>query len=195
MRLHGPSGDRAIPVLRGATVAPCGDDSGRRRINSVLNVREARGRGRARTTYTRSNVESQILPPEVVIRSFEKTAVIAMCCAVAGLDSPAADDVSGTGSFPIDSPSSLDKAAANFSGVQKIKVRDRSVNVSCSGDLAKRSWSSSCSPAPMMDWTRWPPSRRTLSQKNRVCSYDRLGEGRSTQPSGPQSLPRHREGS
>lgn len=90
-----------------------------------------------RTTHTRSNVESQTLPPEVEIRSFEKTAVNAMCCAVAGLDSPAANDVSGTGLSPLDSPS-LDKAAASFSGGQKIKVWGQSVNVSCSGDLAKR---------------------------------------------------------
>ncbi|WP_030383547.1 MULTISPECIES: hypothetical protein, partial [unclassified Streptomyces] len=30
--------------------------------------------------------------------------------------------------------------------------------------------------------------QKTLGAKNRVCSYDRLGEGESDKPEGPQSM-------
>ncbi|MGP3937403.1 alpha/beta fold hydrolase [Nonomuraea sp. KM88] len=75
-----------------------------------------------------------------------------------------------------------------ISGTKKIEVAGRSVNVSCSGEAADG--------APVIvlmhgggdDLTKMAALQKTLSGKNRVCSYDRLGAGASDKPQGPQDF-------
>ncbi|MEU5991294.1 alpha/beta fold hydrolase [Spirillospora sp. NPDC047418] len=122
-----------------------------------------------------------------MIRNIKKTAAIAMCCAVAGVGLTGCDDTSGTGSFPFDSESP-EKAATDFTGVQKIKVGGQSLNVSCSGDLAADKPVIVLLPGLGDGLDKMASLQKTLSEKNRVCSYDRLGEGKSAQPGGPQSF-------
>ncbi|MBF8194732.1 alpha/beta fold hydrolase, partial [Nonomuraea sp. K274] len=81
------------------------------------------------------------------------------------------------------------KADADLiSGTKKIKVAGRSVNVSCSGSPSKGE------PVIMLmhgggdGLDKMAAIQKTLSKKNRVCSYDRLGAGASDQPDGPQTF-------
>jgi pimeloyl-ACP methyl ester carboxylesterase len=100
------------------------------------------------------------------------SAVTALCCtvlagALAGCDEAAEGLVTGT---------------------TKITVEGRSVNVSCSGS------SEDGGPVVVLlaglgdGLDKLAGFQNTLSGKGRVCSYDRLGEGASDQPDGPQSL-------
>lgn len=79
-------------------------------------------------------------------------------------------------------------AAARFSGTKKIRVEGRSVNVSCSGSLedGKPVVVMMAGLGDVLD--KSAAFRKTLSKKDRVCSYDRLGEGKSDKPAGPQSI-------
>ncbi|MEV7981637.1 alpha/beta fold hydrolase [Streptomyces sp. NPDC086519] len=76
----------------------------------------------------------------------------------------------------------------SFTGTRKIRVNGYSVNVSCSGRTAARK------PVVMLmagagdGLDTMAGLQRTLSKEDRVCSYDRLGEGRSDQPKGPQTI-------
>ncbi|GAA1807488.1 alpha/beta fold hydrolase [Actinomadura chokoriensis] len=122
-----------------------------------------------------------------MIRNIKKTTVVAICCAVVGAGLTGCDDISDTDAFPFDSPSPR-KSAADFTGVQKIKVGGQSVNVSCSGDLAKKKPVIVLLPGLGDGLDQMAAIQKTLSEKNRVCSYDRLGEGKSSKPGGPQTL-------
>ncbi|MCK2212339.1 alpha/beta hydrolase [Actinomadura sp. ATCC 31491] len=79
-------------------------------------------------------------------------------------------------------------AAAPLQGTEKIQVGGRSVNVSCSGEPEQGR------PVVVLlhgagdGLDKLAALQRTLSGKNRVCSYDRLGSGASDQPPGPQDL-------
>lgn len=117
------------------------------------------------------------------------TAAIAVVCTVAGAglvlneeyvktQSDSADDITTVGASVGDS----------FTGTKKIQVDGHSVNVSCSG----RAWGHG--PLIMLmagggeGLDNMAPLQKSLSKKSRVCSYDRLGEGESDQPEGPQSI-------
>ncbi|MFF1923679.1 alpha/beta fold hydrolase [Streptomyces sp. NPDC058221] len=75
-----------------------------------------------------------------------------------------------------------------FSGTKKIDVDGHSVNVTCSGSRADGK------PVVMVmaglgdGLDKTAAFRKTLSEKDRVCSYDRLGEGESDKPAGVQSI-------
>ncbi|WP_329247791.1 alpha/beta fold hydrolase [Actinoallomurus sp. NBC_01490] len=75
-----------------------------------------------------------------------------------------------------------------LSGTRKIKIDGRSVNVSCSGNPMNRK------PVIVLlaglgdGLEKMAGLQKTLSENNRVCSYDRLGEGASDQPEGPQTF-------
>ncbi|WP_421648057.1 alpha/beta fold hydrolase [Nocardiopsis alba] len=75
-----------------------------------------------------------------------------------------------------------------FTGTKMLEVEGGSVNVSCSG-------------APVQDrpvivlmagmgdgLDTLADIQETLSEQDRVCSYDRFGEGESDQPTGPQTI-------
>ncbi|MGI5200665.1 alpha/beta fold hydrolase [Spirillospora sp. CA-108201] len=81
------------------------------------------------------------------------------------------------------------KAEADpFTGTKKIAVGGKSVNVSCAGKAAKGG------PVVVLmhgggdGLDKLAPAQKQLSKGNRVCSYDRLGAGKSDPPDGPQDF-------
>ncbi|MDA3646872.1 alpha/beta hydrolase [Saccharopolyspora indica] len=75
-----------------------------------------------------------------------------------------------------------------FTGTRRIDVNGKSVNVSCTGDPVEGK-------PPIMLLLGFGDGleamgdlQKSLSANNRVCSYDRLGEGASDQPGGPQDF-------
>lgn len=127
-------------------------------------------------------------------RTIRATAVAALCCAAltAGLvgcetdtqsdPEPAASDGSGK-------TDSADKGSEKpVTGTQKIPVEGQSVNVSCSGDAVDGR------PVVVLmaglgdGLDKLAGIQKTLSENGRVCSYDRLGEGASDKPAGPQTM-------
>ncbi|MFI9847479.1 alpha/beta fold hydrolase [Nonomuraea sp. NPDC051941] len=131
-----------------------------------------------------------------MLRKFKASAVAVLCCTVvgvglAGTGSAAAadwDPFSSTKAEDWDPFASTPRKAHPFSGTKKIEVGGRSVNVSCSGDLAEGK------PVVVLlhgggdALGKMAALQKTLSAKNRVCSYDRLGAGGSDQPDGPQNF-------
>ncbi|MEV4362503.1 alpha/beta hydrolase [Nonomuraea sp. NPDC049625] len=131
-----------------------------------------------------------------MLRNFKASAVAVLCCTVvgvglAGTGSAAAEDwdpFSSTKAEAWDPFASTPRKADPFSGTKKIEVGGRSVNVSCSGDLAEGK------PVVVLlhgggdALDKMAALQKTLSAKNRVCSYDRLGAGGSDQPDGPQDF-------
>ncbi|GAA3535280.1 alpha/beta hydrolase [Nonomuraea rosea] len=122
-----------------------------------------------------------------MLRKFKASVVAALCCTVlgagvAGCDADAADDWDPFAA-------ATKKAGADLiTGTKKIDVAGRKVNVSCSGDAADGK------PVIVLlhgggdGLDKLAPIQKTLSAKNRVCSYDRLGAGASDKPDGPQSF-------
>ncbi|MFC4010070.1 alpha/beta fold hydrolase [Nonomuraea purpurea] len=124
---------------------------------------------------------------DIVFRRIKATVLTALCCTVigAGLAGCEADSTDDWDPFA----STTRKADADLiTGTKKIDVGGRSVNVSCSGDPEKGK------PVIMLmhgggdGLDKMAAIQKTLSQKNRVCSYDRLGAGASDQPDGPQTF-------
>lgn len=126
-------------------------------------------------------------------RNGRASAVIALCCAVAGVglvgceeDTKAATD-SAPGAATSDAG---DRAGdkGSFTGTRKITSDGVSVNVSCAGRSAAGK------PVIVLlhgggdDLKKLAGIQQTLSEKDRVCSYDRLGAGASDKPEGPQTL-------
>lgn len=107
--------------------------------------------------------------------------VIALGCVMAGALVAGCDDGSdGDGLFG--SP-----AAATFTGAKKIKVSGHSVRVSCSGRASRKGPVIVLMPGHGDGLAKMASLQKTLAAKDRVCSYDRLGEGASDKPSGPQT--------
>lgn len=111
------------------------------------------------------------------------SAVIALCCAVAGVALTGCDEDSEADSNPA---AAADQSS--FTGTQKIKVGDRSVNVSCSGSPVERR------PVVVLlhgggdGLEKLAGIQKSLEAQGQVCSYDRLGAGASDQPAGPQTF-------
>jgi pimeloyl-ACP methyl ester carboxylesterase len=109
--------------------------------------------------------------------------VIALCCAVAGVALTGCDENSEAEANP---PAAEDHGS--FTGTQKIKVGDRSVNVFCSGSPVERR------PVVVLlhgggdSLEKLASVQKTLEAQGQVCSYDRLGAGASDQPEGPQTF-------
>ncbi|MFD9069740.1 alpha/beta fold hydrolase [Streptomyces lasiicapitis] len=84
--------------------------------------------------------------------------------------------------------SSKDDAKDLFTGTGKIDAGGRSVHVSCAGRQVEDR------PVVVLlsgggdGLEKLAALRGTLSKKGKVCSYDRLGEGASDKPAGPQTL-------
>ncbi|MFJ8914181.1 alpha/beta fold hydrolase [Amycolatopsis sp. NPDC102389] len=119
--------------------------------------------------------------------SRKASALIALCCAVAGVALSACDEATEEDlEAPVSSAAAENRAA--FTGTQKIKVGERSVNVSCAGNPVDGK------PVVVLlhgggdDLGKLSALQNTLAAQGRVCSYDRLGAGASDQPDGPQSF-------
>ncbi|GAA0506122.1 alpha/beta hydrolase [Saccharopolyspora subtropica] len=88
----------------------------------------------------------------------------------------------------LDSLDSSETESNLFTGTQKIEVNGKSVNVSCTGNPVEDK------PAIMLllgfgdGLEAMGDLQKSLSAHNRVCSYDRLGEGASDQPDAPQDF-------
>lgn len=115
------------------------------------------------------------------------SAAVALCCAMTGL-------VSGCGLLQ-DSDQEVSDAASTHPigdgalvGTTKIVVDGKSVTVSCTGS-PKGDRPVVVLMAGLGDGVdKLADFQQTLSQRDRVCSYDRLGEGTSDLPDGPQSF-------
>lgn len=123
-----------------------------------------------------------------MFRAFRGSAVIALSCVMATAALTACDETSETSGSP-SNPATTGKAEnALVSGTQKIKIEGRSVNVSCTGP------SNAEGPVIVLMAGLGDPLdklagiQKTLGRQNRVCSYDRLGEGASDKPAGPQTF-------
>ncbi|MEU8176450.1 alpha/beta hydrolase [Microbispora hainanensis] len=112
--------------------------------------------------------------------------VAALCCTVLGAGVAGCDGESLENWDPL-APATR-TAAAPISGTTKIDVAGRSVNVSCSGDPEKGGPVVVLLAGAGDGLDKLAAFQKTLSTHNRVCSYDRLGEGASDKPDGPQSF-------
>ncbi|MCP2333234.1 alpha/beta fold hydrolase [Actinoalloteichus caeruleus] len=103
--------------------------------------------------------------------------------------------LAGCGAAPQPSPAPSANATSTageprdaFTGVSSIDVDGRSVRVSCSGDPVEGR------PVVVLlhgggdGLAELADLQETLGERDRVCSYDRLGAGDSDEPAGPQTL-------
>ncbi|GAA5153881.1 alpha/beta hydrolase [Amycolatopsis dongchuanensis] len=129
-----------------------------------------------------------------MFRTTKITSLIALGVTVAGLSLTACDE-EGSEDQPAPAvPTTTaaaaagDSAPAGINGTTKITVEGKSVNVSCSGVSAQGK------PVVVLlaglgdGLDKFGDFQRRLSGGHRVCSYDRLGEGTSDQPAGPQTF-------
>ncbi|MFF4622707.1 alpha/beta fold hydrolase [Nonomuraea jabiensis] len=130
-----------------------------------------------------------------MLRKFKASAVAVLCCTVVGAGLAGAGSASAADWDPFakkeaewDPFASTPRKADPFSGTKKIEVGGRLVNVSCSGDLVAGK------PVVVLlhgggdGLDKMAALQKTLSVKNRVCSYDRLGAGGSDRPEGLQDF-------
>lgn len=113
------------------------------------------------------------------------SALIALSCTVAVVGlvvGGAADAVSGHSGGTAAGGKDL------FTGTKKISFEGRSVNVSCSGRSAKGEPVVVLVAGAGDGLEKFAGIQKTLSEKVRVCSYDRLGEGASDKPGGRQTI-------
>ncbi|MDO0932666.1 alpha/beta hydrolase [Streptomyces sp. DG2A-72] len=130
-------------------------------------------------------------------RRIKATAIAALSSVVAGAaliacDGPASTAEKTAGKVTEESAEKNlgdeDRDGDQFSGTKKIRVGKHSVNVSCSGNATEDK------PLVMLmagggdGLDTMADLQKTLSEKGRVCSYDRLGEGKSDQPNGTQTI-------
>lgn len=126
-----------------------------------------------------------------MFRNVKATALAALFCAMttpvlAGCDEASEPDEDAPASSASASTSQADSAP--ISGTVKITVERRSVTVSCSGAPVEGQ------PVVVLlaglgdGLDKLAGFQKTLSEKGRICSYDRLGEGTSDQPDGPQTF-------
>ncbi|MFI6950794.1 alpha/beta fold hydrolase [Streptomyces sp. NPDC050422] len=122
-------------------------------------------------------------------RIIRKTALAALCITAVGAGLVACeDDDEGFLDGLDDNPSVSKPALDGLSGTKKISIQGSSVNVACSGSRTDGK------PVVVVlaglddDLTTTAAFRKTLSAQHRVCSFDRLGQGKSDKPAGVQSL-------
>ncbi|MEU4330066.1 alpha/beta fold hydrolase [Nonomuraea dietziae] len=122
-----------------------------------------------------------------MLRKIKTSVVAALCCTVVGAGAAGCDGDAVENWDPFAS-ATRSADAAPISGTEKIEVAGRSVNVSCSGDQAKGKPVIVLMHGGGDGLDKLAAVQKTLSEQNRVCSYDRLGAGGSDQPDGPQDF-------
>ncbi|MET7464017.1 alpha/beta fold hydrolase [Nonomuraea sp. NPDC005501] len=122
-----------------------------------------------------------------MLRKIKTAAVTTLCCTVLGAGVAGCDGDAMENWDPL-APATRTAQAAPISGTKKIEVAGRSVNVSCSGDPEKGRPVIVLMHGAGDGLDKLAAVQKTLSKRNRVCSYDRLGSGGSDQPDGPQSF-------
>jgi thioesterase domain-containing protein len=124
---------------------------------------------------------------DLMLRKIKTSVAAALCCTALGTGVAGCNGDAMENWDPL-APATEATGAAPISGTEKIEVAGRSVNVSCSGDPADGR------PVVVLlhgagdGLDKMAALQKTLSAKNRVCSYDRLGSGASDQPEGPQDF-------
>ncbi|WP_217163636.1 alpha/beta fold hydrolase [Streptomyces sp. AC512_CC834] len=121
-----------------------------------------------------------------MFRTFAKAiAAIAVVCTVAGAGLVLNEEF---GKDDSDS-NSKDKASAgaSFTGTKKIQVDGHSVNVSCSGRTHRGEPLVMLMPGAGEGLDNMAALQKSVAKTSRVCSYDRLGEGKSDKPA-PDTL-------
>jgi pimeloyl-ACP methyl ester carboxylesterase len=121
---------------------------------------------------------------EFVFHLSKATAAIALCCTVAGAVLVGCDD--GPGADEASWHSLVGEGL--ISGTAKIDVEGKSVNVSCSGSPAEDRPVIVLLAGAGDPLDKLAGFQKILSEEDRVCSYDRLGEGASDQPDGLQDF-------
>ncbi|MCR3740304.1 Pimeloyl-ACP methyl ester carboxylesterase [Actinomadura glauciflava] len=122
-----------------------------------------------------------------MMRKIKTAAVAAACCTVVGAGLAGCEGDSLAGGAP--SSSGTPKAEADpIKGTEKIKVGGTSVNVSCAGDAAKGRPVIVLMHGGGDGLDKLAATQKQLSKDDRVCSYDRLGAGKSDPPDGPQDF-------
>ncbi|MCO5973820.1 alpha/beta fold hydrolase [Actinoallomurus soli] len=117
-------------------------------------------------------------------RTIKTSAVIALACTAVGIGLTGCKaDATAAGS-----PLAAHRTEDPFTGTKKIQVDGKAVNVSCSGALSKHKPVIVLLPGLGDGLDKMAALQKTLSKDDRVCSYDRLGEGASDKPDGPQSF-------
>lgn len=128
-----------------------------------------------------------------MFRNGRASAAIALCCTVIGVALAGCDEAPDAAPQPDGDATTAGTThpaqdADSFTGTEKITVDGRAVNVSCSGVLAEDRPVIVLMLGAGDGLDKMAALQRTLSEKDRVCSYDRLGAGASDQPDGPQTL-------
>ena len=198
-RLHERAGSvvtRLSPVRATGGCPPRGDDSGT--VDSVAFgvVTALRPFSRRTAVWITSTLTLSL--GDMMLRALKTSVAVALCCTVAGgalVGCGAGDSLRDAGGSlerledwdPL-APGTPKADAEPISGTKKIDVEGRSVNVSCSGEPADGE------PVVVLlhgggdGLDKMAALQKTLSEKNRVCSYDRLGAGASDQPDAPQDF-------
>ncbi len=132
-----------------------------------------------------------------MLRNAKVSVAVALCCTAAGGMLAVCGEAWGVSAAPR-SPSArvaarqadggLPSDTTKINGTTKIDVGGRSINVSCSGRLAEGRPVIVLMAGLGDGLDELAGIQKTLSKHNRVCSYDRLGEGASDQPDGLQSF-------
>lgn len=124
----------------------------------------------------------------LMFRNVKSTAVAAMLCAVTGAALAGCDEGSESEAEAPKSSANAEAGKEASSGAEKITVEGNSVNVSCSGEAAEDQPVVVLLPGLGDDVSKMADLQQTLSEKTKVCSYDRLGQGESDQPEDVQTL-------
>ncbi|MEV0146470.1 MULTISPECIES: alpha/beta fold hydrolase [unclassified Nonomuraea] len=122
-----------------------------------------------------------------MLRKIKRSVVAMLCCTVLGAGVAGCDGDAMEHWDPL-APVTRTAGAAPISGTQKIKVAGRSVNVSCLGHPKKGGPVIVLMHGGGDGLDKLAAVQKTLSRKNRACSYDRLGAGASDKPDGPQDF-------
>jgi pimeloyl-ACP methyl ester carboxylesterase len=121
-------------------------------------------------------------------RTSTVSAAIALCATVALAGCDEAPEASNPPPANTTATTDTTSQEKTFSGTEKIQVDGRAVNVSCAGEPADGR------PVIILlhgggdGLDKFAALQKTLSDKDMVCSYDRLGAGESDKPAGPQTL-------
>lgn len=114
--------------------------------------------------------------------------VIALGCAVAGAGLVGSAESATADAVPAAHATAGGASVSASAGTRRITVDGRSVNVSCSGGAVRGRPVVVLLAGAGDGLEKMAGLQQALSKRNRVCSYDRLGEGASDQPAGPQTL-------
>lgn len=131
---------------------------------------------------------TQRLLENLMNRAIKTTVMAVLCCTVGGAGLLACDDDLTSDPKPASSADAGGSGADAFSGIKKISVNGHSVNVSCSGRAEDGGPVVVLMAGAGDGVAKVADLQKNLSKQERVCSYDRLGEGASDKPDGPQKV-------